>query len=315
MSKKDTKAKEYMADNRRFADLCNVALFDGERVVLPSDLEERDSTEVLSILGVDSRDVEYQQKWRDLLKSAVIKATGEAVYVLIGLENQSDIHYAMPVKSMIYDAMNYGTQVKEAARRHRQNKDFGLDAEFLSGFAATDKLTPIVPITLYLGADEWNAPVSLHEMFGEVDEKLLSYVPDYRIVLVAPNELDASDLDKFETDLREVLGAIKYSKDKDKMDAFINGSSNFFCLANETLEAINTFIDAKIEVNVKGGETNVCKAFDDMKKEIELTTNMKNLRSLFANGGSFELAVKMFGDLSEDVIRQVQEEVATGMPA
>jgi len=86
-------------------------------------------------------------------------------------------------------------------------------------------------------------------------------------------------------------------------------------LANETLEAINAFIDAEIEVNVKGGETNVCKAFDDMKKEIELTTNMKNLRSLFANGGSFELAVKMFGDLSEDVIRQVQEEVAVGTPA
>lgn len=283
--------------------------------MLPSDLEERDSTEVLSILGVNSRDVEYQQKWRDLLKSAVIKATGEAVYVLIGLENQSDIHYAMPVKSMIYDAMNYGTQVKEAARRHRQNKDFGSDAEFLSGFAATDKLTPIIPITLYLGADEWKAPVSLHEMFGEVDEKLLSYVPNYRIVLVAPNELKASDLDKFETDLREVLGAIKYSKDKGEMETFINSSPRFELMETEAVEAINVFTDIKVEVNREEGVMNMCKAFEDMMKSAAREESIRNLKNFFENGGPFDLAVKTFQNLSEEEIRQVQEEVATGMLA
>ena len=31
MGAKDTKAKEYLSDNERFADLCNAVLFDGGR--------------------------------------------------------------------------------------------------------------------------------------------------------------------------------------------------------------------------------------------------------------------------------------------
>ena len=43
--------------------------------------------------------------------------------ILIGAEAQTDIHYAMPVKTMIHDALNYGEQVNEAKKRHRKNKD------------------------------------------------------------------------------------------------------------------------------------------------------------------------------------------------
>lgn len=38
------------------------------------------------------------QKYRDLLKSAAIMEDGEAAYVLLGIENQTEVHYAMPVK-------------------------------------------------------------------------------------------------------------------------------------------------------------------------------------------------------------------------
>ena len=33
-------------------------------------------------------------------------------------------NYAMPVKTMIYDAMNYGDQVNEAKKHHQKNKDY-----------------------------------------------------------------------------------------------------------------------------------------------------------------------------------------------
>lgn len=176
MGAKDTKEKEYLSDNKKFADLCNLALFDGDEVITAQDLEERDSTEVLSILGINPKEVDYQQKWRDLLKGAVIKSTKQAVYVMIGVENQSDIHYAMPVKSMIYDALNYGSQVKEAARRHKKENDYVSNAEFLSGFSATDKLVPIIPITLYWGADEWKAPISLSQMFEKFDNETVEAI-------------------------------------------------------------------------------------------------------------------------------------------
>lgn len=46
----------------------------------------------------------------------------EATYLLLGIENQTDIHYAMPVRNMIYDSLQYGKQVMEIAAEHRKRK-------------------------------------------------------------------------------------------------------------------------------------------------------------------------------------------------
>ena len=46
-----------------------------------------------------------------------------AVYVLLGGEAQSRVHYAMPVRDMLYDAINYAAQVDEVAKSHRNNKE------------------------------------------------------------------------------------------------------------------------------------------------------------------------------------------------
>ena len=116
-----------------FADFFNYYLFEGKQVIKASDLCERDTTEVLSIFGTDKKEIQ-KQKWRDLLKSAIIKSTEYGIFVLLGVENQSDIHYAMPVKNMVYDAMEYSTQVNEAARLHKNAMDYESGAEFLSDF-------------------------------------------------------------------------------------------------------------------------------------------------------------------------------------
>ena len=112
---KDSKAKEYLSDNTRFSEICNYVLFDGEKVIKPENLKECDTTEVLSVFGIDKKQI-VKQKWRDLLKSVSVKHTGQMYVILIGAEAQTDIHYAMPVKTMIYDALNYGEQVNEAKK-------------------------------------------------------------------------------------------------------------------------------------------------------------------------------------------------------
>ena len=53
LSAKTPMAKEYFADNARFADLCNNILYGGREVILPENLKERDTTEVLTALGLD----------------------------------------------------------------------------------------------------------------------------------------------------------------------------------------------------------------------------------------------------------------------
>ena len=263
MGAKDIKSKEYLADNTRFADLFNYKLYDGEQIILPEDLQERDSAEILSVLGLDEKEIQTQ-KWRDLLKSAVIKSTKNAFYVLLGVENQTDVHYAMPVRNMLYDALNYGKQVNEAKKRHETNKENMSSAEFLSGFKKGDKLTPIIPITLYWGTDEWDAPTHLHEMFGEIDENLLQYIPDYHINLVAPNLIE--DFDKFKTELKQIFEFIKYSNDKDHFKEMLSKLKDMK-LTNETVSTINLFTGSDIKLNEEEEVTDVCRAIEEIKKE------------------------------------------------
>ena len=80
--------------------------------------------------------------------------------MLLGIENRTDIHYAMPVKNAIYDALQYGRQVSEIAARHRaerkhQNLEKKVsDGEYLAGFYKEDRLIPVITLVIHLGAEK-----------------------------------------------------------------------------------------------------------------------------------------------------------------
>ena len=260
---KDSKAKEYLSDNTRFSEICNYVLFDGEKVIKPEDLKECDTTEVLSVFGIDKKQI-VKQKWRDLLKSVSVKHTGEMYVILIGAEAQTDIHYAMPVKTMIYDALNYGEQVNEAKKRHRKNKDYRSSDEFLSGFTLDDKLTPVITITLYLGTTQWDGPRSLAEMMPQMDERILPFINDYRINLLNP--LEITDFSKFETGLRPLFELLKNASDEEKLNDLITNDETFTRVDVETVAAINLFVGTDIKYDEKEEVVNMCKAWDDHKK-------------------------------------------------
>ena len=263
MGTKDSKAKEYLSDNMRFSEICNYVLFDGEKVIKPEDLKECDTTEVLSVFGIDRKQI-VKQKWRDLLKSVSVKHTGEMYVILIGAEAQTDIHYAMPVKTMIYDALNYGEQVNEAKKRHRKNRDYRSSDEFLSGFTLDDKLTPVITITLYLGTTQWDGPRSLAEMMLKMDERILPFINDYRINLLNP--LEITDFSKFETGLRPLFELLKNASDEEKLNELITKDETFTKVDVETVAAINLFVGTDIKYDEKEEVVNMCKAWDDHKK-------------------------------------------------
>ena len=226
MGMADTVTKAYIRKNNIFADAFNYLIYEGKPVVEPERLREVDTTEIALPFGSqengngNSQSSEMVQKYRDILKSAVVMQEDEAAYILLGIENQTDIHYAMPVRNMIYDALQYGKQVADTAVRHRKNyKNFRehTSGEYLSGFYKEDVLKPVVTLVIHFGADEWDAPLSLHEMMEVRSEKLLHYIQDYRIHLIDPANLTEEDLVKFTSSLREVMEYIKYSKDKDNL--------------------------------------------------------------------------------------------------
>ena len=101
MGQKDTLTKEYISRNDIFADIFNYALHQGTPVIQPQQLMEKDITEIALPMGKDGKMVPVQ-RYRDILKALVIKETGDTIYAILGIENQSFVHYAMPVKNLFF---------------------------------------------------------------------------------------------------------------------------------------------------------------------------------------------------------------------
>ena len=91
MGAADTVTKAYMKENTVFADAFNYLLYRGRAVVDPAQLQELDTTEIALPFGAQDEDGKPQedavQKYRDVLKSAVIKFDGG----LKLLQNQSKV--------------------------------------------------------------------------------------------------------------------------------------------------------------------------------------------------------------------------------
>lgn len=56
-------------------------------------------------------------------------------YLVLGIENQSHVHYAMPVRNMLYDAMQLEKQVRDLAKASivRKGKKWYIGRRYLSG--------------------------------------------------------------------------------------------------------------------------------------------------------------------------------------
>ena len=205
-----------MREPHVFADAFNFLLYDGRQVIKPSELKELDTTEMMYIFGGGApKRGTGVQKYRDILKYVTVMSGAKAAYILLGVENQTDIHYAMPVKNMVYDAMQYAEQVSRIASDHRNNSNKGTmsSAEFLSGFTREDRLQPVITLVVHFGADPWDGPTSLHEMLAVQDDTIRRYAQDYRVHMLDPGRISQNDFKKFASSLREVLNYIKYSKD------------------------------------------------------------------------------------------------------
>ncbi len=53
------------------------------------------------------------------MKSCTIRHSRYATLVLLGIEGQVNIHYAMPVKDYLYDALNYAAHVETVVQRSK----------------------------------------------------------------------------------------------------------------------------------------------------------------------------------------------------
>ena len=292
LSKKDTVTKEYMEDNAIFADAFNFYIYNGEQVIKPEKLKAIDTTEIALPYG-GKNEVVPIQKLRDVTKVAM--ADDNAAYLLLGIENQSDIHQAMPVRNMLYDAIQYSSQVADIANSHRKGKDKAdTNAEYLSGFYSTDKLLPVITLTIYFGADEWDAPKSIHDMFSVKDENILKFIPDYRLNLITPADIADKDFSKFHTELNIALKYIKYSKDKNKLLNIIETDKAYKSVSKRTADMVSIVTNSDLKFSTREERVDMCEAIEGIKNDA-------------LNEGISEGKLEAFSGLVKDGIITIEE--------
>ncbi len=262
--KKDVKTKEFLQNPECFADAFNYYLFDGDQVISGSSLEEKDAEEIV-FAGRPKQGAAYKRE-RDLLRGCIVKSDGKATYVLLGIENQSDLHYAMPVRNLLYDALNYAGQVKRVADAHDRKGDVSSGSVFLSGFTREDRIVPVITLVIYWGDREWDAPRSLSEMFADMDGRIKDYVSDYRINLIIPHDIE--DFGRFHSELGEVLEIIKRQREENLPKKLMAEKGDGWTMSRSAVELIGEFVETKLTSGKKkGGKIEMKNAFQLLEEK------------------------------------------------
>ena len=246
VGQKDILLKDYFTPDI-FADAINAILYDGKSVVTPEKMRTID-TETQHVEEKDG-DIKADVRFRDLAK---IVEVDDAIYCLFAIEHQSVEDYTMPLRIMEYDVREYLRQVKS-------NKGVQV------------RIKPIITIVMYWKADKWNQPVSVKDMFDKntvkwlEDNGLGGYIQDYKMHLFEPCAAKEEKLEKFKTELKDVIAYVKYSKSTEELRKY--NEKNRPGLSKDTVSLINVLTNSKYEF-IEGKERlDMCEAFDGIKAE------------------------------------------------
>lgn len=270
MGKANVTVNQYFENNERFADLFNVAVFKGKKIVVAEELSEMD-TKARRVSREKSGKIYGEEYVRDHLKTWKRGAD----LLILGLEPEASLSYALPVKLMKYESIQYEKNYREIREAHRRKRDLP-SREYVSGFGRNDLLTPMITLVLYHGKDGFDAPKSLHEILDfehlppEIRESVRTCCNNFHINLLDVNHME--DADKFTTDLREVFGFLKRQGDKGHLEQYVNENEAFRHLSEDAYNVI-ACLGNETELSIKKEEYqneegyDMCLALQQMQEE------------------------------------------------
>lgn len=280
MGRKDVVSRQYLSSDEVFADVVNLSLYEGERIVQASDLVELDSTEEIAVTLEESlnkrtgnrKQIHAIQKYRDIVRQVTIDNTEEYLArIIVGIEEQSEVHYAMPVRNMLYDALNYSGQVSRITERNRLEGIKVSSAEFLSGFRKDDRLIPVITIVVTFQSEIWDGPMSVHDMLElrGIPERLKMRIPNYEMLLLQPLNYDESKEHDLQSTFGVVMGLLKYASSMEKFQQYVDEHENI--LSNMPARAaavVNEFctLDMSEQELEERRVINMCQAVRQMKE-------------------------------------------------
>lgn len=245
MGEKDITQKTLEAYNDVFADIVNVLLFDGKRIIREDDLED---ASVHSQYKADDR---IHEQERDVVK---YWKNGNIRIALYGLENQMKVDRDMPLRVISYDSAAYRAQL--LADTH---KDEGSRTGDLKNFRY-----PAVTLVLYFGYEQhWNKPSALLDCLY-IPVELKPFVSDYKINIFEIAWLSDDKLKMFKSDFRIVAD---YFSQMRKNKNYIP-SADTIRHVHETLQLLTVltkdrrFEEAYCGSEKGGADTTMCEVLD-----------------------------------------------------
>lgn len=304
MGVKDITLKEYMSEPGRFADVFNYAA--GHKMILnPDSLKTIDARELMTgTAGALERN-------RDLLQEGIIQTDGSTAYMILGIENQDSINYAMPVRTMTYDALDYERQLKE--KRKKNAGKYESSEEFLSGFTKGDRLKPVVTVTIFWSGEEWSGPRKLSDLFEEIPGEIGKLVNDYRLNLIVPSEI--SDFGGFESDMKQLMEVVAASASKEKLKKLTLGEE-YRHLPAETASVISKLTNIRIEINEGESEVDMCRGMQEWLEEERAAGEacgmamamLDSVRKFVASGMPFEKVADIL-EITDEQRKEIASEL------
>ena len=121
MGAADAVIKEFMSDKQNFADAFNQGLF-GERVIEADKLQQLNPDVAAAFFRDGGNRIlrEIERTLDDAQIAEAVMRDDKAAYLLLGMQYQMDVHYAMPVRDMLEGSLLYARQVREIGERKRK---------------------------------------------------------------------------------------------------------------------------------------------------------------------------------------------------
>ena len=239
MGAKDITEKNLETWNDVFADIVNVLLFKGNRLIKEKDLEADTKN---SIFKADEK---IHQQERDVSK---FWKNGEIRISILGFENQTNPDKDMPLRIISYDGASYKQQLLDKKAKQRY---------------------PVATIVLYFGTKEkWSEPKNLLGCF-KVSEELKPFVNDYKINVFNIAWLSNKTINMFQSDFKIVakyFQTVRLRKDYLGSNEEIRHVDALLKMLT-ALTGDNSFEEVYNEGNLKKGGVTMCEVVEKIKNQ------------------------------------------------
>ena len=199
MGEKDITEKMLADYNDVFADIVNVLMFKGKRVLDEFALENIKDKSQFKI------NKQIHEEERDIAK--IIKGQNIRI-ALLGLEHQTDIDEDEVFRVIAYDGVSYKSELLNN-RKERY---------------------PVITLVLYFGEKRWNKAKSLYEAL-DIKDEWKPYVNDYKINLFEISYLEPEQIQMFESDFKIRFSARELFQINPKSPHIIKVSPSFSALS------------------------------------------------------------------------------------